>query len=335
MTFESYLRYARRESSLEEARAMQTWLATPANALLVQKWMQQYGELLEKEVGGAEEMPDFEAVQQKVMTELGLGPAMSEKQRIAWWPRWLAAAVMLIGLMSGGAWFWQAHQAPAFTTVATAYGEVRTVRLPDGSTVKLNGHSTLRYAADLSPQNSREVWLDGEAFFGVQHTPNHQRFVVHTTAGFQVEVLGTTFMVYNRHAQAHVVLLKGKVRVDFTDSARSKEVVLRPGELLATTDAQPKRIEHKAVNTNLYSAWLNNRLVFDETSLADVATQLSDTYGVAVTVENPSLTRYKVTGTFPIGDPEAVLQFLEKSFPLTVQRRPNQFVISDHSSSSQ
>jgi ferric-dicitrate binding protein FerR (iron transport regulator) len=333
MTFEAYLRYTRQEASPAEARAVQTWLANPANAQLAQEWLERYTELLEQAEGPAEEMPDFQQVQQKIMTELGLGSAAPEKQRR--WPTWLAAAVVLMGLLFGGVWFWQAVRVPVFATVATAYGEMRTVRLPDSSTVKLNGHSTLRYAADLSQQRSREVWLDGEAFFEVQHTPSHQRFVVHTTAGFQVAVLGTEFVVYHRHKRAHMVLLQGKVRVDFTDATRSKAVVLKPGERLATFDAEPQRLERKAVNTAQYAAWLDNKLVFDETSLADVATQLSDAYGVVVTIENPALAKYAVTGTFPVGNPEVVLQFLEKSFPLTVQRQPNRFVISHHSTSSQ
>lgn len=175
--------------------------------------------------------------------------------------------------------------------------------------------------------------MEGEGYFSVKHLPDHRRFIVHTSAGFNVEVLGTTFTMYRRRAQARVVLLTGQVQVDFADPARSKQVVLKPGELLATQDDQPQRIEHQAVDTALYAAWTKNKLAFNETSLAEVATRLSDTYGVAVTLANPALAQYKVTGTFPIGKLEAMLQFLEKSFPLTIQRQPNHFIISAHSSS--
>jgi transmembrane sensor len=329
MDFDTYLRHARRQATPAEDRAVQAWLANPANAPLARKWMQQHADLLEQEDGPAEEMPDFEAVQAELMAKLGLTPAQPHKQRLIRWPYWVSAAVLLIGLMTGGAWLWQAkHSMPVLTTVATAYGELRTVQLPDGSTVKMNGHSTLRYAADLSTQSQREVWLDGEGYFSVKHLADNRRFVVHTTAGLQVEVLGTQFTVYRRHEQARVVLLTGKVRVDFADPARRREVVLKPGELLETFDAPPRRIEHKAVNTALYASWADNKLVFDETSLADVATRLSDTYGVAVSVAPPALSQYKVSGTFPVGNLEAVLQFLEKSFPLTIQRQPKQVIIS-------
>ncbi|MVN77554.1 DUF4974 domain-containing protein [Hymenobacter sp. HMF4947] len=333
MTFNDYLRYVQQEATSEEAHAVRAWMADPSNAPLAQEWLKQYAELLEQEEGAAAEMPGFEAIQARLLAQLGLAPAEPATRRLSYWPRWAAAAALLLGLLTGGAWFWHsAHRLP-LTTVATANREQRTVLLPDGSTVQLNGHSTLRYAADLAQQDTREVWMEGEGCFSVKHLPDHRRFVVHTSAGFNVEVLGTTFTVYRRHAQARVVLLTGKVRVDFADPARSDQVVLEPGELLETHDAQPQLIEHKAVDAALYAAWTENRLAFNETSLAEVATRLSDTYGVTVTLDTPALAQYKVTGTFPIGDLEAMLQFLEKSFPLTIQRQPNHFVISAHSSS--
>lgn len=336
MTFEDYLRYVQQQATPAESRAMRAWLATPAHAPLAQEWLKQYALLLEQEEGPAAEMPDFDLVQAGLLTQLGLAPAQTTSRRHSHWPRWTSAAVLLTGLLAGGIWLWRtAHLVPALTTVSTAYGEQRTVLLPDSSTAKLNGHSTLRYAADLGQQQGvREVWMEGEGYFSVKHLPNHRRFVVHTTAGFNVEVLGTEFTVFRRHAQGRVVLLNGKVQVTFANTARSKAVVLSPGELLATDDAHPERIAHKKVDTSLYNAWLNNRLVFDETSLADVATQLSDTYGVAVTVDAPALTGYKVTGTFPLGNLEAVLHFLEKSFPLTIQRQGPRIRIFSHSPST-
>jgi transmembrane sensor len=212
--------------------------------------------------------------------------------------------------------------------VATAYGEQRTVQLPDGSLVKLNSHSRLRYAPAVAKNRVREVWLDGEGFFSVKHMPDNQRFVVHTTAGFSVEVLGTQFTVLRRQARAQVVLLTGKVRVDFDDKTRSQEVLLKPGELLETSDTQPERIVHKAVKVAPYSAWKDGKLVFDETPMAEVATRLSDTYGIRVVVQDPDLAQRRISGTFPVSDLDATLLVLEKSFHLTVRRTPQQITLS-------
>ncbi|GGF09530.1 FecR family protein [Hymenobacter cavernae] len=332
--FEAYLRYLRRESSPAETRAVLSWLAQPANALLAQHWMEQYAQLLEQEQAPRQDAPDFDSMEKMLLRKLGFVEAVNQAEvtRSPLWRRWAAAAAVLVGVAAGGGWFWQAgHEQPTLTQLSTPYGQTRVVQLPDGSTVTLNSHSTLCYAANLGQAGVREVWLDGEAYFAVKHLPNHRRFVVRTTAGFKVEVLGTKFTVYRRHRQGRVVLLSGKVKVDFADSTRSNDVVLRPGELVETWDTQPRQVVHKAVNVAPYAAWKDDKLVFDGTSVAEVATRLSDTYGVAVVVENPALMQRKITGTFPVGDMEAVLQLLEKSFQLTVRRQPNQITLSDHS----
>lgn len=333
--FEAYLRYLRRESPPAETRAVLAWLAQPTNALVAQHWMEQYAELLKHEQKLPPDSPDFDYMQAALLQQLGLTSAdndVEEMQRSPPWRRWAAAAAVLAAV-AGGSWFWQAeHAQPALTQLSTPYGKTRIVQLPDGSTVTLNSHSTLRYAANLGQEGVREVWLDGEAYFAVKHLPDHQRFVVRTTAGFQVEVLGTKFTVYRRRQQGRVVLLSGKVKVDFTDSARGNDVVLKPGELVETWDAQPHRVLHKAVNVASYAAWKDEKLVFDGTTVPEVATRLSDTYGVEVVVENPALNQRKITGTFPVGELEAVLQLLEKSFQLTARRQQNRIILSDHSS---
>jgi transmembrane sensor len=336
--FEAYLRYSRGESSPEEMRAVRQWLAQPANSLLAQHWMSQYAQLLEEGEGAAMKTPNLEPLEEKLLHELGLGTSTPEEPRSAAkrsWRTWAAAAAILV-MVAGGSWLWSHGQLPTassrpatMNSYATAYGETSTVRLPDGSEVKLNSHSSLRFAKNLAEASTREVWLDGEGYFSVKHLPDHRRFVVHTTAGLNVEVLGTKFTVFRRHAQARVVLLSGKVRVAFADSSKRKAVVLKPGELLETRDTQPQKVVHKAVHTDTYAAWKDDKLVFDETPVAEVATRISDTYGVKVLVATPSLNERTVTGTFPAGELNTILQVLEKSFKLTVQRQQDQIVLSE------
>ncbi|WP_086595794.1 FecR family protein [Hymenobacter crusticola] len=338
--FEAYLRYSRGKSSPEEARAVRQWLAQPANGLLAQHWMSKFVEMLEQEEVSASELPSTERLESRLFHQLGFEPEqprsleLPEPESTArpLWRRWAAAAAVLV-LAAGGGWLWQHQQGQASGAAekyyATAYGETSTVYLPDGSEVKLNSHSTLRYADNLLDGKAREVWLDGEGYFSIKHLPDSRRFIVHTTAGLNVEVLGTKFTVFRRHAQARVVLLSGKVRVAFADSSKRKPVILKPGELLETRDAQPQKVVHKPVHVDTYAAWKDDKLVFDETPVAEVATRLSDTYGVKVIVATPALNQRTVTGTFPAGELNTVLQVLEKSFKLTVERQQNQIVLSE------
>jgi transmembrane sensor len=324
VTFEAYLRYSRHQSSPAEARAVRAWLANPANAHQAHDWMTQYAQLLEEE-GKPEEMPDFEVVQADLLARLGLTQAQPKRRRTTYWA---AAAALLIGLLAGSAWLWQARPVPALTTeLATHNGELRTVQLPDGSTVTLNANSRLRYAAAWSASAPREVWVDGEAFFSVKHLPNHQRFRVHTSGNFTVEVLGTKFTVYRRHAQARVVLLSGKVRVGFTDHHRP-DVLLKPGELLQTADARPQQLTHKAVEAPAYAAWTTKKLSLNDTPIAELARQLHDIYGVEVVITDPAMGRQTISGTVPLGDLDLLCQALEASFQFKVARQPRRILLS-------
>lgn len=335
--FKAYLRYSRGESSPAEAQAVRQWLAQPANGLLAQYWMSQFAEILEQEADASVDPAALARLERQLFQQVGIEkeppvmPRLAPAARFSW-PR-LAAAAALVTAVAGGGWLWQhgLGQAPASRPVAassyaTAYGETRIVQLPDGSEVKLNGHSTLRYAGNLLAGKTREVWLDGEGYFSIKHLPDNRRFVVHTTAGLNVEVLGTKFTVFRRRAQARVVLLSGKVRVAFADS--SQPVILKPGEMLERQDAQ-RQIVHKAVRVARYAAWKDDRLVFDETPVAEVAAQLSDTYGIKVIVATPALNHRTVTGTFPAKELDTVLQVLEKSFKLTIKRQGNQLILSE------
>lgn len=321
--------YAAGTTTAAEAEAVRAWLAQPANQLLAQHWMQLHWEALAATPAAAtDDEPDFEALLRR--TRLHLAPAAPRYQPAPAWRRWAAAATVAAAV-AGGSWlFYSTHRAPAPLAVATPYGQTRTLTLPDGSQVTLNGHSTLRYATAWQPDQPREVWLDGEGFFSVQHTPTNQRFLVHTTAGLQVEVLGTKFVVARRRDQTRVVLLSGKVRVEFDDHQRP-DVLLRPGELVETTDDQPALLTHKRVHTAPYAAWKDAQLVLDETSIAELATRLHDTYGLDVVVTTPELNRRRVTGTVPVSDLPTLLQALEETFHLQATRAGNRLTLAEKS----
>ena len=336
ITQEIFQRYVQGQATAAEAAAVQAWLAQPTNQLLAQHWMEQHWtEVLATPEAAQPPLPqpDYDALLGSLHAQLGFGKARYLGPVAA--PRWRqwAAAAALAGAVAGGGWLLTTQRAPAPQEVSTAYGETHRIQLPDGSEAVLNGHSTLRYAASWKPTEPREVWLDGEGYFSVKHQANHQRFRVHTRAGFAVEVLGTKFTVYRRRDQARVVLLSGKVRVDFDDDTRP-DVLLKPGELLETHDAQPQAITHKAVRTAPYAAWKDARLVLDETTMAELATRLQDTYGIVVDVRGDALSQRRMTGTVPVGDLNVLLQALQETFHLQAVREPGRIVLSDTTAAS-
>lgn len=330
VTLYLFERYVQGTATEAEAAAVKSWLAQPANQLLAQYWMQQHWERMAAAPAPAAEEPDYDALLGRLHQNLGFGQEAApylEAQPAPAWRRW-AMAASVAAAVAGGGWLLHTQRAAAPLEVATNYGQTQMVKLPDGSEVTLNGHSKLRYAAHWAKDKPREVWLDGEGYFSVQHLPNHQRFLVHTQAGFNVEVLGTQFTVYRRREQARVVLLSGKVRVDFDDEQRT-DLIMKPGELVETKDALPGAVVHKTVRTAPYAAWKNAQLVLDETTIAELATRLQDTYGVEVVVATPELNQRKVTGTMPVRDLDVLLLALEETFHLKATREANRITLAD------
>jgi transmembrane sensor len=331
ITLDLFTAYVRGTASAADAAAVQAWLAQPANQLLAQQWMLQHWEEVATQATPATEEPDYEAILTRLHGRLAFGAERPVLAPAPQWRRWAAAAAVAGALLGGSGWL-LTHRAPASQMVATAYGQTRTVQFADGTRVTLNGHSTLRYPSTWTAGKPREVWLDGEGYFAVQHQADNQRFVVHTKAGFNVEVLGTKFTVSHRRDQGRVVLLSGKVRVHFDDHQKP-DVLLAPGELVETREVQPAQpvvTAYRKVRTVApYASWKDAQLVLDETTIAELATRLQDTYGLEVVVDTPELNQRRVTGTVPVRDLSVLIQSLEEAFHLQAVRQGNRLVLTE------
>ncbi|WP_169513423.1 FecR family protein [Flexithrix dorotheae] len=158
-------------------------------------------------------------------------------------------------------------------------GKKLNFSLPDGSTIKLNGQSALRFKENFQEGNLREVYLEGEAFFNVAKNPQ-KPFVIHTSYS-EVKVLGTSFNVNafpeNKEEKVSVstgkVLVKKKSNEIFSDS-----LTLVRGEM-AVLKADQKEVEKEFFNPEL-SSWKDGVLVFDDASFHEIVKSLERWYGV-------------------------------------------------------
>jgi ferric-dicitrate binding protein FerR (iron transport regulator) len=225
--------------------------------------------------------------------------------------RWMKWAAVFIGLLliSGIYYFTINEQVTIHTT---AYGETRNLTLPDGSEVKLNGNSSVRYAKFWDNEQARNVWLEGEAFFTVLHVDTHEKFIVHTTTDFNVEVLGTEFNVNNRSGKTKVVLSSGKVMLNLQNESKVKHLQMVPGEM-AEYIHNEQVLTKKEVDTQVYTSWRNDRLLFDDTSLWEIKSILESTYGLKVKVEDKKLLDKRLYGSAPSNDIKLLLKGLEHS----------------------
>jgi transmembrane sensor len=226
----------------------------------------------------------------------------------------IAAAAVLVGLLFMVYVF--SNEKP-YKQFHTAYGETKTFTLPDGSNVVLNANSNLTLMSDWNDETPREIWLDGEAFFSVVHTANDQLFKVNTQEGVTVEVLGTTFNVYNRTKETKVVLNSGQIRLNLPTAQTPEKILMKPGEMVEYKEQHYKK---KSVDPELYTAWTDNKIILNHTSLSEMINMLKDNYGLEVKVVDPLLLKQTVSGSMPLGDREILLQQMAKAFQLTLEK---------------
>ena len=242
--------------------------------------------------------------------------------------RWVGAAA---GIMLFIGWVVWMQWSPAMATVRTPVGVTKTVRLPDGTDVTINGSSQLRYARRWSSEVPRAVWLQGEAFFTVAHregSAEDSKFRVHTP-DLTVEVQGTRFNISQRKEGTRVVLSAGKIKLLLNNRPRAIE--MKPGqaiEIPATSASQETALIRENLVPKRDTARTDRQLLFNETPLSEVSALMRTTYGLSVHFETPALDTIRISGTLPGDDVDVLLKALAISSDLRVTRQGNRVTIA-------
>jgi ferric-dicitrate binding protein FerR (iron transport regulator) len=246
-----------------------------------------------------------------------------ETRRIGRRP-WLmaAASVLVLGMTA-----WLGREQILYKTYATEFGETRSVELSDGTKVILNANTSMKVPRFGFGEDTREVKLNGEAFFNVTHTIDNKRFMVKTDDHFEVMVLGTEFSVYTRQKGGKVLLKKGKVHVLFSEGNRKKELVMKPGDLVTMEKSAAKPVVRPNADTQKLIAWTGNRFVFDKTPLSEVAAQLQEHYGIRVEIKDNRFASRTVSGTFQPESGEELLTLLSELFDFRLAREGEAYLI--------
>lgn len=172
------------------------------------------------------------------------------------------------------------EQANNYNELIVPKGGEFTLTLSDGTKVWLNSQSKIRYPVIFN-DITREVYLEGEAYFEVAKDPQHP-FHVNARNGVNIEVLGTSFNVrsYTDENAIETVLEEGSVRM----SQGKDAVILSPGNKAVYLPNEP--IQLTTVNTELYTAWRHGQYIFMEESVENILKQLSRWYDIEVFYSN-------------------------------------------------
>jgi ferric-dicitrate binding protein FerR (iron transport regulator) len=222
-----------------------------------------------------------------------VGRSARTRQRVWRWAPWLiATAALVVAALNLRA----PTNSPASpgSEVVTGSNELATVKLADGSVVRLAPSSRLQ----IDGGASRAVRLDGRAFFAVTKS-NGQPFRVYTQSA-TANVLGTRFELATNEKEVRLAVLEGRVVLD----ARDNSVDVGAGQIstvrLGTAVAPTAMPEHGSA-----PQWLGKFLVFQATPLNEAAAEIEQLYRVRVVVADSVLSAATITATFtdrPVDD---------------------------------
>ncbi len=216
-----------------------------------------------------------------------------------------------------------------YNTVNVPYGKKLLVELADGTLAHVNAVSSLKYPVKFNQDQNRQVFVKGEAYFEVAEDKNHP-FVV-TVNDRNIRVLGTKFNVssFEEDENINTVLVEGSVRLYGADDKYS---VANSTELevgyLASWSKSEQQMSLEEVDTRLYTAWVDGKLIFKNTSFKNIRQKLERKYNVTIINNNKILDENLYNASFDVETIEQVLNTFSENFAIHYSIANNQIIIN-------
>jgi|GEM_PF-1733210 len=250
--------------------------------------------------------------------------------------RFVMAAMVL--LICGIGVYWHTSKLPlpanstglhAVASILNSGKQIQKQLLPDGSTVWLQPSARLTYNPQQFASSTREVTLEGDAFFDVARNEASPFFVL--TTNLKVEVLGTSFHVKASKGQPkeEVTVISGKVKVSSENAiSSSSEVALLPAQKAVLEVATGIITPEKATSHNSpLKIWQPASLEFLDVTLGQAVRSLEEKYAVSIQFENPNMEKCLMTATFDELQLSEVLEIISVMLDITYEVEDNTVVL--------
>ena len=261
--------------------------------------------------------------------------------------RFAAAAAVALAVVGASAGYFMTRN-----VYTTAVGEQRSILLPDGSTIDMNGRSKVRVR--LTAGRRAVDLMEGEALFRV--AKDKARPFVVSASDTRVRAVGTAFAVNRLRRELLVTVVDGTVAVSVpilrprssargatSDPQRASsgeagavvaalaptgdEVLLNAGQQLAVPTAGSAFPQPRSVDVEDAIAWTQRRLVFDSTALEDVVAEFNRHSRRELVIEGNGLRDFDISGAFSSTDVGPFLRFLRAQPGVEVIEEQNRIVI--------
>lgn len=295
----------------DELREVNTWLGeSRGNARELFKLEEVYH--LGK-IGCASDEEKVEKAEKRLLKRLEQEKIKQHKvRRMYGWMRYAAMFIGVFILGGMGYLLFQNYDQPEELLAVTTQDTIKELKLPDGTQVWLNKHTTLKYPREFS-ETGRKVYLEGEGYFEVKRNPE-KPFIVQSEA-MQVKVLGTVFNLKSDKVKMSAVatLLKGEIEVK--GNHEEGMIVLSPGQK-AELNGVTRRLVVKQVDTG-FENWHDNQFIFDKADIYTIARTFENSYGVKIILAPDIDVKKTYSGTLKKKENvEAVLKQVKNAIPI-------------------
>lgn len=203
--------------------------------------------------------------------------------------RWIAAAcVLLLSVVGYQTFTIYSTKESAIIATQTYPGDIRLLRLPDGSRVWVNQNTKIEYPETFEG-DTRNIVLEGEAYFDVAKDKS-KPFII-TSGQITTTVVGTSFSVTSYKDKAPEVHVRsGKVKV----KSKQNEVLLERGDaaMYLTKTSTLKKYSIPVAEPE----WKKALIDIDGLTLGEVINHLKKDYTFKVTYSEKDLQALKIKG---------------------------------------
>lgn len=328
--------YLSGETSPEESLAIENWIkASDANREIYDQCVQLFNasiEVEEPEEIDLETAQKFDVdqawmkVAQKIsipvstakVVEMPLQEEAEPLQKTTY--PWLKIAAALVVATFLGLFYYYLQQPDR--VMISGVGETEEVFLADGSTIVLQGASTITYYTDFN-ENNRNIELSGKAYFDVKDN-ELLPFIITTQYG-QVTVIGTSFVVEETPSEVIVEVDRGKVRLASKDNSANFIFLERNQRGWLYIDNNQLEIEDLESINHLF--WANRKLTYRSTPLVDVFKEIEEFYGREIVYDEEIISNCRISAIYVDQSFEAIINNISISLDFDYSINGNQVEI--------
>ena len=320
ITTAKLLKYFKGELDQQEARAIESWASESEEnekTLVSLAKVYDLGQLArtysEKEV---------EDAWRKTCAKAGVTPRAKKPLKRQWTFWSMAVAIALLVAVNLAL----VLNAPVAGTdkaiiLTSQQGKFVKYTLPDSTVVTMNHNSSLEFPLAFNG-DERRVKLNGEGYFDVARD-EEKPFIVETGKEIQIKVLGTEFNLQSFSSDdiVQVSLISGSVEIS-RNGVADFSYIMHPSERF-TCNVSNWEMKVETLKGITGVEWMSNKLVFMDTTLKEVARQISNHFGVKVIIEEEGLNSIRFSGSFDNRDLGTVLSYMEQTCGIKTMITPD------------